>query len=245
MYQFSSFSFPLSLLCDFYLLSVCLYNNALFCFSPHQHNEVIADQVTGSGGSAVTYVELPLPRDAQPGYQVNATDLCLFAAKRKSVYLNAATGAVPDAKPSSPFPLPPSSPPTVVPGCQVPVTSATVSTTRPNTGLGRSATPPASMPVVYAAVNLVRGDESLLLLSPSSNNAPPHFYTTLEPRQIISSPFGGSYGHLPAMRSSVASADDRQRSSAHWSQNKATPHNNPHLPSAREMTRPRSVANIP
>lgn len=41
----------------------------------------------------VTYVELPLPRDAQPGYQVSATDLCLFAAKRKSVYLTAAAGA--------------------------------------------------------------------------------------------------------------------------------------------------------
>ena len=44
----------------------------------------------------MTYVELPLPRDAQPGYQVSATDLCLFAAKRRSVYLNAAS------RPSSP-----------------------------------------------------------------------------------------------------------------------------------------------
>ncbi|XP_063861048.1 uncharacterized protein LOC135101272 isoform X3 [Scylla paramamosain] len=57
---------------------------------PRTHNQ------STPGGSAVTYVELPLPRDAQPGYQVSATDLCLFAAKRRSVYLSAAS------RPSSP-----------------------------------------------------------------------------------------------------------------------------------------------
>ncbi|KAG0711052.1 hypothetical protein GWK47_021504 [Chionoecetes opilio] len=57
---------------------------------PRTHNQ------STPGGSAVTYVELPLPRDAQPGYQVSATDLCLFAAKRRNVYLSAAS------RPSSP-----------------------------------------------------------------------------------------------------------------------------------------------
>ncbi|KAK8748291.1 hypothetical protein OTU49_016055 [Cherax quadricarinatus] len=50
-----------------------------------QHNQVVP------GGSAVNYVELPLSRDAQPGYQVSATELCLFAAKRKNVYLSASS----------------------------------------------------------------------------------------------------------------------------------------------------------
>lgn len=52
---------------------------------PRTHNQVVP------GGSAVNYVELPLSREAQPGYQVSATELCLFAAKRKNVYLSASS----------------------------------------------------------------------------------------------------------------------------------------------------------
>ncbi|KAK4319174.1 hypothetical protein Pmani_009862, partial [Petrolisthes manimaculis] len=71
--------------------------------SPHhittQHNQ------SPSGGSVVTYVGLPLPKLAQPGYQVTATDLCLFAAKRRSVYLNAAATSA-GGRPSSTSPPP-------------------------------------------------------------------------------------------------------------------------------------------
>lgn len=49
------------------------------CLCLLQHNQSLPS-------NRASFADLPLPPDAQPGYQVSATDLCLFVAKRRSAY---------------------------------------------------------------------------------------------------------------------------------------------------------------
>ncbi|XP_042228072.1 uncharacterized protein LOC121870347 isoform X2 [Homarus americanus] len=127
---------------------------------PRPHNQV------PPGGSTVTYVELPLPRDAQPGYQVSATDLCLFAAKRKSMYLTAsATTTRPLSTTST-------------------TTTTTMAATGPSTASRITPTTAPTSPHpsnedffddsnIYATINPVRGVDV-----PATKE--PHIYATIE-----------------------------------------------------------------
>lgn len=118
----------------------------------------------------VTYVELPLPRDAQPGYQVSATDLCLFAAKRRSVYLSAAS------RPSSP-----SGAITDPASVQSASASTDITTTQ-----GSPPAANAGAPVIHASLggNEKPGTYALLLPVQDSNvpGAPSRMLTSAEPR---------------------------------------------------------------
>lgn len=98
-------------------------------------------------------MELPLPRDAQPGYQVSATDLCLFAAKRRSVYLGAAT-----SRPSSPSGAATTVDPTAVQS----IPASTCITTTPRTAVTGS----RGLPVFQASTGAAEHPDSYTLLIP-------------------------------------------------------------------------------
>ncbi|XP_071524793.1 uncharacterized protein [Panulirus ornatus] len=129
---------------------------------PRSHNQVPPE------GSMVTYVELPLPRDAQPGYQVSATDLCLFAAKRKSVYLTAAAAGTT---------RPPSTICTTTPAGASPVVPTTPATTFTTATLSanRMSEDDFEDSNIYATVSPVKGPDV-----PATTT--PHIYASVEHR---------------------------------------------------------------
>lgn len=117
----------------------------------------------------MTYVGLPLPRDAQPGYQVTATDLCLFAAKRRSVYLNAAATAT-SGRPSSP-----SAPPGLSHDPSTTTTNTTISQNRPATATKGTCTTEDEEGHIYATVLPVGVQEAARSCSPQ----PRHIYASV------------------------------------------------------------------
>lgn len=145
------------------MLCIIQYNTILFSVSPCQHNQ------SPPGGSAVTYVGLPLPRDAQPGYQVNATDLCLFAAKRRSVYLNAAAAST-AGRPSSP-----PAPPGLSHDPSANTTTTTISQNRPATVSKGTCTAEDEEGHIYATVLPVGVQEAARTRTPQ----PRHIYASV------------------------------------------------------------------
>ncbi|XP_042863217.1 uncharacterized protein LOC122247738 [Penaeus japonicus] len=177
-----------------------------------QHNQSLRS-------ARASYADLPLPPDAQPGYQVSATDLCLFVAQRRSAYQPLPT----DASDASPAPSP-------SPSSAVASTAAGSLAASPDGGhiyaavapIARDAPRPASAHI-YAAVDTsprrALGRVSPQHVPPAPSSSPPadrssalapaagaHLYASLtRPRSSAAHPsMGGSGALAPAPANAVA-----------------------------------------